>query len=85
MLIGNFCAIAGSAIAAIYGHFSDIVLKDSAKCPIHIYLALLSCFMTIIAYIGSFYMGRPVQIISIDPTDGLFGIFMTTYNVMLIL
>ena len=78
MFIGNFCAIASSAIAAIYINFSDGILKDNAKCPIHIYLALLASFVTGISYVTSFYMGKPVQIMSIDPNEGLFGIFMTT-------
>ena len=79
MLIGNFVAIASSAVAAIYIHFSDGVLKDEAKCPIHVYLGLLACYIAGISYVFSFYMGKPVQIISIDPNEGLFGIFMTAY------
>ena len=79
MLIGNFCAICSSALFAIYSVHSTQMLRDAAQCPTYIYLAMLSCFMMGFSYIFSFCDGTPVQIVSINPVNGLFGLFMTKY------
>ncbi len=79
MVIGNFCAICAAAVMAIYSFHSDAVLKDATQCPLYIYLAMTSCFLAVFSYAFSIYMGNPVHLFSVDPVQGLFGIFMTSY------
>ncbi len=79
MLVGNFCAIVAAIIIALYSVYSENVLSDAVNCPVHIYYAMMSCFIIGISYLASLWMHNPVNIVSVDPVNGLFGVFMTRY------
>jgi len=80
MVIGNFCAICAAAVMAIYSSCVDSFMKDSStNCPLHIYLAISSVFISAFSYATSIYMRNPVHLFSVDATNGLFGIFVTRY------
>ncbi|MDR3734939.1 MAG: hypothetical protein P4L10_05300 [Acidobacteriaceae bacterium] len=64
-------------MAALQTVYTDTVLSDTVRCPFYICYAMASCFIIGISYLASVYMHTPVSLISVDPVNGLFGIFMT--------
>ena len=77
MLVGNFCAIASSVVFAMYALSSASIIKSDSL-PFSIYLALMSIYMVIISFVASWFFSKPVDLFSVDPVNGAFGMFATT-------
>ncbi len=78
ILIGNFSAIAASALAAVYGAYSGDLLKEK-KCPLSVYFALLSFYSVILCYILGQVIGEDMELFSASHTVGFFGLFSSPY------
>jgi drug/metabolite transporter (DMT)-like permease len=73
-LIGNFCAIASSAIFAIYSVQSKILI-ERRRLPISFYFTLLCVFVIIISYAMGKAVGEELELGSFDSKVVVFGLF----------
>jgi len=74
LLKGDSIAILASAVYAIYIAHSRSFTKNK-KCPITVYLGLLSCFTIALSFIISLIAKDPLEFFSFDPQYGIFGLF----------
>ncbi len=74
MLLGNFCAIASSAVFAMYALSSSPILKGESL-PFSLYLGIISVYTILISIAAAWLMGTPVAVFSVDPVNGVFGMF----------
>lgn len=72
ILIGNFSAIASSAVFAIYSIHSKNLIKRT-NLPISFFFSLLSIYVIIVSYAMGKAVGEDLQFSSFDPTNGMFG------------
>jgi drug/metabolite transporter (DMT)-like permease len=75
ILIGDFCAMASSAIFAIYLTLSDTILKEK-NCPRSYYIVVMSITIIAVSYVISFIHGEKIQLVSLEST-GVFQVFST--------
>ncbi len=78
ILVGNLCAIASSAVFAMYSTYSNDLIQVK-KCPLSVFFALLSGFSVILSYIISQVLGEGIQLVSTDPLVGFFGLASSQY------
>lgn len=79
ILIGNFCALAASAVAAIYNAQSGQLIK-TRKIPMSFYFAILSIFMIVVCFLMGRSIGEDIELYSINPLNGVFGMFSSKYG-----
>ena len=76
ILMGNFMAIAASAVYAVYASLAKpIGVTD--KCPISVYLMLMSGYVVGLSFILAFIFGERIDIFSTDDVYGLFAFIVT--------
>lgn len=75
ILIGDFCAMASSAVYALYISLSGPLLKDK-KCPTSFYLVMMSITIIAVCYGISAICGEKIHLSSLDST-GVFDVFST--------
>ncbi len=79
ILTGDFAAILGSAVFAIYISYSKNVSSEK-NCPTSVYLILLAAFTIGMSYVVSVVLGEEIDLFSLDPELGLFG-FLGSWHV----
>ncbi len=63
-------------MSALYGAQSAALMKQH-KCPVPLYLTLTSLFTLVFSYITAPVMQAPPPSFTLDPVNGLFGLFQT--------
>lgn len=76
-MTGNFLAILGSAVYAVYTAQGSQVVRQN-RCPLSLYLTLMSVCMIGFSYIMAPVMRMPPPTFSMDPQTGVFGLFQTS-------
>ena len=78
ILVGDFTVILSSGLFAVYATYSPPILSKK-KCPISLYLTLLSAVIVILSLIMARICGEHIAVFSRDPIHGLFGFASTSY------
>lgn len=78
MVVGNFSAIFGSIVLAIYMVYSVPLLKEESF-PFYTFMVLSSLCVAVYSWLLSWIFNNPVEILSFEAKNGVFGIFSNRY------
>lgn len=84
MIVGNFCAIFGSMVLAIYVVYSAPVVREE-RFPYFTFMVLSSALVAAYSWLLSWIFNNPVDIFSYEPENGVFGLFADRYFHLLLL
>ena len=73
MIIGNFCAIVGSLIAAVNLVYSTYIIKED-NFPFYTFMTISSIVVVIISWLLSWIFNNPIDMFSTEPVNGAFGL-----------
>ena len=78
-LKGNFVAILSGVVYAVYTSFSKSA-SIMKKCPISVYLILMSGYIVVISYVLAFVFNENIDIFSNNERFWLFAFIANTHN-----
>jgi len=84
MIIGNFSAIFGSMVIAVFTVYSIPIINDN-RFPYYSFMVFSSILVVVYSWLLSWIFNNPVDVYSYEAHNGVFGLFANKYYFHLLL